>query len=474
MTEKRKTPLDPKLLTRAKEMRHESAPAEKLIWSFLRDRQIGGYKFRRQTPLGNFIADFYCHEIDLVVELDGESHHDRTRRDRIRTEILQRDGHHVIRFWNNDVFDNLDAVLEEIYAQCEKLSTRSAQGMDPLSLRERVRVRGRMASKIVRYSAPPHPGPLPEGEGVMQAVKILRGGGVVAFPTETVYGLGADATNAAAVQRVFNVKGRPATNPVIVHIADANIAKRFAANWPIDAEKLIEKFWPGPLTIVLQKTDAIVPTVTAGRNTVGLRCPDHPLTLQLLREFDGAIIGPSANRSTHISPTTAQHVRDELGDAVDLILDGGPCKVGIESTVLDLSSDVPTILRPGAVSQETIESIIGPVQIFRGTIDTKTAAASPGMQPVHYAPITPTYRFERGDDSSLKKWIADHAQQQTIVLWLRDMPADAVEYARQLYATLRKLDEQSADAIWIEMPPDEPAWVAVRDRLLRASKPASA
>ncbi|HEY1629164.1 MAG TPA: L-threonylcarbamoyladenylate synthase [Tepidisphaeraceae bacterium] len=321
-------------------------------------------------------------------------------------------------------------------------------------------------------STRPHPGPLPKGEGVTRAGALLRSGGVVAFPTETVYGLGADATNAAAVQHVFQIKGRPATNPVIVHIADAIVAKRYAMDWPANAEKLVEKFWPGPLTIVLKKTEAIVPAVTAGRNTVGLRCPDHPLTLELLREFDGPLIGPSANRSTHVSPTTAQHVRDELGDSVDLILDGGPCEVGIESTVLDLSGDVPTILRPGAVSQEQIESVIGPVRMFHGTIDAATASPSPGLHKVHYAPITPTYRFERGEDASLQKWIAEHPQ--TLILRLRDMPADAADYARELYATLRKLDERSAEAICIEMPPDEPAWVAVRDRLLRASKSAPA
>ena len=318
MSKRQNIPLDPRLLARASEMRRNSVPAEQLVWKFLRDRQLGGYKFRRQAPLGNFIGDFFCHELNLVVELDGETHLDREKQDHLRTEILQRDGHHVFRFRNNDVFENLSGVLEAIYEQCERLGN----------------------------GGRPHPGPLPEGEGVRSAVEILRGGGVVAFPTETVYGLAADATNAAAVNRVFEIKGRPPTNPCIVHVADAMVAKRFALNWPSVAEKLVERFWPGPLTIVLKKTDAIVPAATAGKNSVGLRCPDHPLALQLLREFDGPLIGPSANRSTRISPTTAQHVRDELGDSIDLILDGGACEVGIESTVLDLSGSVPTILRP--------------------------------------------------------------------------------------------------------------------------------
>jgi L-threonylcarbamoyladenylate synthase len=453
MSEKRNLPLDPRLLTRAREMRRDSAPAEQLVWTFLRDRQLGGYKFRRQTPLQTFIADFFCHELNLIVELDGETHLDRARQDRIRTEILQRDGHHVIRFWNNDVFENLSGVLEVIYEGCQRLAN----------------------------STRPHPGPLPEGEGVGGAVEILRGGGVVAFPTETVYGLGADAINSRAVQRVFDVKGRPPTNPCIVHVADEEMAKRFAANWPVNAAKLVEIFWPGPLTIVLAKIDAIPSLVTAGKNTVGLRCPDHPLTLQLLREFGGPIIGPSANRSTHVSPTTAQHVRDELGDAIDLILDGGPCEVGIESTVLDLSGNVPTILRPGAISREQIESIVGSIQLFGGAIDPSIAATSPGQHKVHYAPITPTYRFETNGKQHVVTWSQNNPEKFAVVIGFEEMsistnmkwiamPNNSEEYARQLYAILHHADQQSTAAIWIEMPPDEPNWTAVRDRLLRASR----
>ncbi len=314
----------------------------------------------------------------------------------------------------------------------------------------------------------------------------------MAFPTETVYGLGADATNAAAVRRVFEVKGRPQTNPVIVHVADVDVAKRFAAAWPHSASSLVERFWPGPLTIVLPKTDAIVPEVTAGRHTVGLRSPDHPLTLALLRQFAGPLIGPSANRSTFVSPTTAQHVRDELGDSIDLILDGGPCRVGIESTVLDLSTDRPTILRPGAVSREQIVDVIGPVDLFSGSVERGTAAASPGMHAIHYAPITPTYRFERHEAARVIHWMAQNTGKAAIVLRLGTPPEDdplsrsladnhkqitmperSEEYARQIYAALRHADRQSPAAVWIEMPADQPEWVAVRDRLMRASRPAS-
>ncbi|HEY7090072.1 MAG TPA: L-threonylcarbamoyladenylate synthase [Tepidisphaeraceae bacterium] len=320
---------------------------------------------------------------------------------------------------------------------------------------------------------------------IQEAVKVLRRGGTVAFPTETVYGLGADATSPAAVQRVFAVKGRPSTNPVIVHVADAAVAKRYAATWPARATQLVEKFWPGPLTLVLPKTDAIVPSVTAGRNTVGLRAPDHPLTLELLRTFDGAIIGPSANRSSHVSPTTAQHVRDELGDAVEVILDGGPCRVGIESTVLDLSSASPAILRPGAISREQIEAVVGPVGLRNIITELTTPATSPGQHSRHYAPITPTYAFPGAEIDSVARWCDDHRDKQAILICINHharlqhenlkplmMPNRPDDYARQMYAALRHADRQSPAAIWIEMPPDTPEWLAVRDRLSRASRPA--
>jgi len=196
--------------------------------------------------------------------------------------------------------------------------------------------------------------------GIQDAADLLRRGGLVAFPTETVYGLGADATNAEAVARIFAVKGRPATNPLIVHVADLETAKRYAATWSDAAQTLAAVWWPGPLTLVVPKTPEIVDAVSAGRPTVALRVPDHPVALELLRAFGGPVAAPSANRSTHVSPTTADHVRQELGDEVDIILDGGPCSVGIESTVLDLTGDRPVILRPGGVTRQKIEAIVGP------------------------------------------------------------------------------------------------------------------
>jgi L-threonylcarbamoyladenylate synthase len=304
---------------------------------------------------------------------------------------------------------------------------------------------------------------LPSCLSIKEAVDLLRCGGVVAFPTETVYGLGADATNESAVARVFAIKGRPSTNPLICHVADESVARRYAREWPIAATKLVARFWPGPLTLVVQKTGAIVSTVTAGLETVGLRAPDHPLALELLRAFDGPIAGPSANRSSHVSPTTAQHVRDELGDEVDLILDGGPCKVGIESTVLSLVGEVPLILRPGAVTREMIEDVIGArVEEERHAIaEASSPSASPGRFEKHYAPRTPAFRFEPQERGRID--LTDSA--------IMDMTLDPESYARQFYARLRMLDGQQLRAIYVELPPDTQEWRAVRDRILRATRP---
>src|ERR1700683_4094491 len=228
---------------------------------------------------------------------------------------------------------------------------------------------------------------------ITKAAQILKSGGLVAFPTETVYGLGADAQNAQAVKKIFAVKGRPPTNPLIVHVANAQIAQRYTTAWPDSAQRLTQMFWPGPITLVLPKKAEIVPEVTAGRPTVALRAPDHVLAQRLLIEFDGPVAAPSANQSTRLSPSLAEHVRHDLGDHVDLILDGAPSRVGIESTVLDLTQNPPMILRPGAISRQRIEELIGSVTEFTGTISPTEAAPSPGLHEIHYAPLTPAFRF---------------------------------------------------------------------------------
>ncbi len=311
---------------------------------------------------------------------------------------------------------------------------------------------------------------------VQRAVEILRSGGLVAFPTETVYGLGADATSEAAVRRIFAAKGRPATNPLIVHVADIDAARRYVTEWSDAAQTLAAVWWPGPLTLVLPKTDEIPDLVTAGRASVGLRAPDHPIALDLLRAFGKPVAAPSANRSNHVSPTTAAHVRDELGEAVDVILDGGPCRVGIESTVLDLSGPRPTILRPGGVSRRQIEAIIGPVEVASAAVAPGESAASPGQHPVHYAPRSPAFRFEtsqRGIVPADNTGLLVVGTGEQLRQWGRivAMPRVADEYARHFYAILRDVDGQNVRAIYIEMPPDRPEWAAIRDRIARATQP---
>jgi L-threonylcarbamoyladenylate synthase len=318
---------------------------------------------------------------------------------------------------------------------------------------------------------------------IQRAVEILRAGGVVSIPTETVYGLGADATNSTAIKKIFQVKGRPPTNPLIVHVADTGAACRYARTWPAAAEKLSAKLWPGPITLVVKKNPQIVDEVTAGLDTVALRAPDHPLAQSLLREFDGPIAAPSANRSMRVSPTTAKHVADQLGDLVDLILDGGPCRVGIESTVLDLTAQMPRILRPGGIDRKTIESIIGPVEMTDAPADESKPALSPGQQPIHYSPKAPSFRFDTIAD--LRAGITRQTHNRIVAILLDqsqwraefpptariiEMPACAQDYAHRLYAALHEADGSNPDSIWIEFPADTPEWHAIRDRIRRAAR----
>ena len=322
------------------------------------------------------------------------------------------------------------------------------------------------------------------------AADTLRGGGLVAFPTETVYGLGADATNPRAVAKIFAAKGRPPTNPLIVHVADARTARRYAAGWSTEAARLAERFWPGPLTLVVPKSPAIADAVTAGLPAVGLRVPDHPLALELLRAFGGPVAAPSANRSNRVSPTTAEHVREEIGGAVDLVLDGGPCRVGIESTVLDLTDPQPAVLRPGSVTREQIEQVIGAVALRGGNTPAGEAAPSPGRHAVHYAPRAPAFRLARGPLPEALAALRTVGTRGAIGLlclpggdggWggypIVTLPETPADYARALYAGLRQVDHaltqlpSRGGTILVEMPPAGAAWEAVRDRIARATRP---
>ena len=301
---------------------------------------------------------------------------------------------------------------------------------------------------------------------VRRAAEILRAGGLVAFPTETVYGLGADASSAKAMARLYAVKGRPADHPVIVHFASA--AEAFKWGKATEAAKaLAERFWPGPLTMILQRTDKARDFVTGGQPTVGVRVPSHPVAQALLEEFGKPIAAPSANRFGRVSPTTAAHVREDLGGDVDLVLEGGPSEVGIESTIVDLSGGEAVILRPGKISAADLNIQGG----------ARSSVRHSGGMEKHYAPRTrarlvPTHDLDK-EIARLKTGAAVLAfsrPDERVDFWLR-MPREPAAYAQKLYAALRELDGSGCEAILIEAPPAEPGWEAVLDRLRKATAP---
>jgi L-threonylcarbamoyladenylate synthase len=303
---------------------------------------------------------------------------------------------------------------------------------------------------------------------VRRAAEILRAGGLVAFPTETVYGLGADASSAAAMARLYRVKGRPADHPVIVHFDSLERALAWTRDAPPEARILAERFWPGPLTLILKRSEKAKDFVTGGQPSVGIRVPSHPVAQELLKAFGGGIAAPSANRFGRISPTSAAHVREDLGGDVDLVLEGGPSEVGIESTIVDLSSGAAVLLRPGKISRAELEKIVA--------LEEKTGASprhSGGLER-HYSPRTParlvpTHALDR-EISRLKDRVAVLAfsrPDERVDYWLR-MPREPDEYAQKLYAALRELDGAGCEMILVEAPPEAPEWAAVRDRLRRA------
>lgn len=307
---------------------------------------------------------------------------------------------------------------------------------------------------------------------VTRAADILRGGGLVAFPTETVYGLGADASNPSAVSRIFAAKGRPADHPLIVHLPDATHLEQWAVDVPDEARVLAAAFWPGALTLVLRRADGVPDETTGGRPTVGVRVPDQPLAQALLGAFGGGVAAPSANRFGCVSPTRAEDVHAELGDRVDMVLDGGPCKVGVESTILDLTRRPFEILRPGGVSAEAIEACLG-------TAVTRIAggeARAPGMLEVHYAPRTPVLLAETAEAAAALAvpglcigfiGPAETVRPSGVVEVGRADSADA--YAHELYHWLREADARGLDRLIAVLPAPSGIGVAVRDRLRRAA-----
>jgi len=305
---------------------------------------------------------------------------------------------------------------------------------------------------------------------IRKAAEILRAGGLVAFPTETVYGLGADASNAKAVARLYATKGRPADHPVIVHFSSKEKAFSWAREVPTAARQLADRFWPGPLTLILKRSKLAKDFVTGGQDTVGLRVPSHPVARELLKMFHNGIAAPSANRFGLVSPTTAAHVRADLGDDVDLVLEGGASEVGIESTIIDLSSGPPALLRPGSISRTDLEDVL------RSKIEEKSLSSprhSGGLER-HYAPRTPARLVSTHDlDKEIEKLkqrvavLAFSRPDERVDYWLR-MPRNPEGYARRLYAALRELDAAGCETILVEAPPDAPEWAAVRDRLRKA------
>ena len=325
---------------------------------------------------------------------------------------------------------------------------------------------------------PSHPDPA----AIARAAAVLRAGRLVAFPTETVYGLGANALDAAAVGRVFTAKGRPSYNPLIVHVADAAKARQVAASWPEEAERLAKRFWPGPLTLVLPKRPGVPDAVTAGGPTVAVRVPAHPVALALLRAAGVPVAAPSANRSAGLSPTRAGHVLRGLDGRIDLLLDGGPTAVGIESTVLDLTATPPRLLRPGMVGRAELEAVVGPVEESPAVAPRPgTVLPSPGMMERHYAPNTPLVCVT-GDSRTRAEQLHRQGFRIGWVTWgtgagdappgvaAAALPREPAAFAAGLYAALHRLDALGLDRIVVELPPDTDAWSAVRDRLRRAAE----
>jgi len=290
-----------------------------------------------------------------------------------------------------------------------------------------------------------------------RAAQIIKQGGLVAFPTETVYGLGANALNPDAVARIFAVKQRPLASPLIVHVDSEAMARTLTADWPERAHVLAVRFWPGPLTLVLKKAGIVPDLVTAGLDSVGVRVPAHPIALALIRRAGVPIAAPSANRFTEISPTTAAHVRASLGDTVDMVLDAGPTEVGIESTVASLRRDPPVVLRPGMISQEQLEEATEVKWDLEQ--DVPEVMESPGQHARHYAPRTPLHLLQT-------RWEPPPGHGVII-----NLPPDCASYAANLYSALHAADKEGWDWIGVIEPPDKPEWAGIRDRLRRACTP---
>lgn len=305
---------------------------------------------------------------------------------------------------------------------------------------------------------------------INKAIEILSQGGLVAIPTETVYGLGADASNSAAVEKIFLAKQRPMDHPVIVHIGDLSQLSEWAVDISAQALLLANTFWPGPLTLILKKAPHVHAGVTGGQDTIGVRMPNHPVALAVLKAYGRGVAAPSANRFGRISPTTADAVREELGDAVDLVLEGGQCEVGVESTIVDVSGEHPAILRPGMITARQIEAVLHQHLVT----EVKNAPRVSGSLESHYAPDTKTVLM--GTDE-IKLFLNKNPTDVTVLVWsgnfnennVINMSADSTVYAHDIYQVLRDLDKKGLKQIIIERVPETVEWDAIRDRLQRAA-----
>ena len=327
---------------------------------------------------------------------------------------------------------------------------------------------------------------LPDPATIARAAEVIRSGGLVGMPTETVYGLAANALDPAAIARIYAAKGRPSHNPLIAHVADAKSAQALAAEWPIMAQALAERFWPGPLTLVVRRK-AMVPTeLSAGLDTFGVRVPDHPVALALIRACGFPLAAPSANKFTEVSPVTAAQVARGLGSAVQLILDAGRTRVGIESTVVDVSGATPVILRPGMIAREAIEAVVGPTGRASTPLRADAARPAPGMIARHYAPRARVRLIDAADMADAlheARNLTASGMAVGVVLCTFAMPHDAgfafaaqlgddpEWYAAELYDALHSADAAACEQLFIEEPPAIPAWDAIRDRLRRSAHP---
>ncbi len=333
-----------------------------------------------------------------------------------------------------------------------------------------------------------------DASSIALAAEVIKSGGQVGLPTETVYGLAADAEDDAAVSQIFKAKGRPADHPLIVHVADAAFVAHFAVEVPAFARQLMKAFWPGSLTLILQRRAGVATAAAGGQNSIGLRCPSHPVAQALLRALNGGLAAPSANQFGRVSPTTAEHVQAEFGNDL-MILDGGACTVGIESTIIDCTRGAPVLLRPGAITPDQVQAVCGFKVLSKNDLP-KLAATAPktsGTLESHYAPLAKVRlmtaqalqtaldlqqpdsdtKDDQADGSSTRPFIATYARTilktSSTKILRRCMPGDAAATAQQLFAVLREFDAQGVNQIWIETPPDSPEWDGVRDRLQRAS-----